>query len=609
MTAYEIALLGQFAVRVDGEPVPDSAWRHTRAAGLVKILALAEGRKMHREQVMDLLWPDLPPAAAAANLRKAVHYARAALGTAAITRRGAMIELCPGGEVHVDAQIFEIAARAGQPGALGTYHGDLLPEDLYAAWADEPRERLRVLYLRLLKHDDLWERVLETDPADEQAHRALMQRAVQDGDRQAAIRQFDRLCDRLRADLGAGPDRQTVQVYEQALAMEGAGAATAGERARALLANALLQLNAGELDQAEQTAERARALALDSGLGLETGKASAVLGIVANLRGQWQQRFRAEFAAALLLQASSAGYVLDAHMCLAEGCLYGPAGHEEFADYARELLATARQAGSANGQALAELLLGEAEAVSGRLGLAYQLLASSVKLHEQAGATSRHAAAIHRLAQVALASGQRARATWLLQRGLTLADQSWLQPHLAVRIHGTLVAATASPQAAVRRVQHADRVLARHAVCQPCATGFEVAAATACAQAGHLDQARRRLQIAERLAGTWSAGTWHAAVWEARAELRQAEGDKDRAAALFTEAAEQFAQLGRPHDRDRCHAAARQAASTTAMSPAGAKVALTSRRFTRSDNRYPLSTLRPPAAAHRTGRSAPGSPA
>src|SRR5215472_768833 len=111
MAAIEIALLGRFAVTVDGQQVPDGAWRHKRAAELVKILALAEGRRLHREQVMDLLWPDLAPDAAAANLRKAVHYARAALGAAqAITRSGAMLELCPGEPVAVDALAFEAAA-------------------------------------------------------------------------------------------------------------------------------------------------------------------------------------------------------------------------------------------------------------------------------------------------------------------------------------------------------------------------------------------------------------------------------------------------------------------------------------------------------------------
>ena len=119
MPRYEIALLGRFAVIVDGQPLPAGAWRHKRAAELVKILALAEPHRLHSEQVMDLLWPDLAPDAAASNLRKAVHFARAALGAApAISRSGAMLELCPGEPVVVDALAFESAASAGQVGAL-----------------------------------------------------------------------------------------------------------------------------------------------------------------------------------------------------------------------------------------------------------------------------------------------------------------------------------------------------------------------------------------------------------------------------------------------------------------------------------------------------------
>src|ERR1700760_2573575 len=67
--SYQIGLLGRFVVRVDGQPVPDGAWRHKRAAELVKILALTEPHRLHSEQVMDLLWPDLAPDAAAGNLQ------------------------------------------------------------------------------------------------------------------------------------------------------------------------------------------------------------------------------------------------------------------------------------------------------------------------------------------------------------------------------------------------------------------------------------------------------------------------------------------------------------------------------------------------------------
>jgi DNA-binding SARP family transcriptional activator len=557
--SYEIGLLGRFVVRVDGQPVPAGAWRHKRAAELVKILALADAHRLHSEQVMDLLWPDLAPDAAAGNLRKAVHFARAALGSAAaIARGGEMLELCPDGQVSVDAVSFEAAARAGQVGALDAYQGDLLPEDRYAPWAEEPRERLCALYLRLLKTAGRWERVVEVDPSDEEAHRALMQHAIDAGDRRGAVGQFERLSERLRADLGVGPDRKSVALYERAISIGGPDPPTAAERTRALLARGLVQLNTGELDQAERAARQARALAIEASLGREVGEASSLLGILANLRGEWKQQFRAEFIAAAGADPEASAHVLDAHLCLAEACLHGPAGHHGMTEYARELQTIAERAGSVQGQALAQFLLGEAELLSGRLGSAHQLLTSAVTLYEQAGATSGQALAMHRLADTAIAAGRRSHAIGLLQHSLRVAEQCWLEPHAVVRIYGTLIAATANPHAATRRVEDADRRLERRNVCPPCSMGFRVAAAIAYARSGRLDQARRRVQAAEPIAGMWPGGAWHAALWEARGVLRQAEGDTRRAAALYNEAADQFAELGRPLDRDRCHAAAQQ---------------------------------------------------
>src|SRR5215204_6352592 len=81
MTRVEIRVLGGFEVSVDGRRVPAPAWQQRRASELVKLLALAPRNRLHREQVIDALWPDLPPDAGAANLRKAAHYARAALGS------------------------------------------------------------------------------------------------------------------------------------------------------------------------------------------------------------------------------------------------------------------------------------------------------------------------------------------------------------------------------------------------------------------------------------------------------------------------------------------------------------------------------------------------
>jgi DNA-binding SARP family transcriptional activator len=197
----EVWLLGGFRVAVGGTAVPDDAWRHRRGADLVKLLALAPGRRLHREQVMDALWPDLPVEASAANLRKATHCARRALGwEGSVGSDAKMLTLFPGAEVHVDAERFEAAAgealRRGEERACaeaaGRYRGELLPEDRYVLWTQEPRERLRLRYLQVLKAGRMWERVLELDAADEEAHRALIQDALSKGERRAAIRSMRR---------------------------------------------------------------------------------------------------------------------------------------------------------------------------------------------------------------------------------------------------------------------------------------------------------------------------------------------------------------------------------------------------------------------------------
>lgn len=550
--------MGSFHVRVDGHIMP--AWPHRRAAELVKLLALSDRHVLQRDQVMEALWPDLDPAAAAGNFRKALHFARGSLGSNdAIRSAGGSLELWPRGDLSVDVHLFEQAARAALASgdetacaqAATLWTGELLPEDRYASWADEPRERLRLLAIAIFKAASLWERVLDVDPADEEAHRELMQQAVGSGDRGGAIRQFERLRARLRADLGLGPDRASVALYEKALAMEGDEPPTAAQRLRAQLAWGLVHLNTGDLDEAERIAREARSLAIDANLGRELGDACALLGMLANMQGRWRELFRNEFVVAVSASPEMGSFVFDSHLCLAEFVMCGPTSYDECVSYARELLDIAEESRSIQGRALAELLLGEADLFADRLDTAEEHLNASEKLHDEANARSGQALALQHLADLALARGRRTDATRFLQRGLKIAETNELAHHLVVRMHGGLVS-SASNRSSLDRIEAADADLARGTTCPTCSMGFRVAAVMALARAGRLDQARRRLDDAERLAGMWPGGPWHAAVWEARGVLRHAEGNETQAVAFFKEAAERFAEAGRPRDEARC---------------------------------------------------------
>ncbi len=379
-----------------------------------------------------------------------------------------------------------------------------------------------------------------------------MQAALDAGNRGEVIRRFQRVRERLRVDLGVGPAAATIAIYEDALKQESATTPSIAERVRASLAWGIIHLHGGEFAKAAEIARQARLLALEGGLGREIGEASALFGMVAHMQGQWPEVFRSEFTAWIRQTPAAVSNVFDGHLCLAEFCLCGAAGHEAIAKEARELLTVAEQAESVPGRGLATLILGEAALFGGQLDTAEQLLSDAVRLHEEAGAVAGRVLTLQRLAEVALARGQSYRAGRIIQKAMHLAEASWLAPHLVIRLQTLMVAGAASKARAGEAIVQGDRWMASHGVCQPCSMGFRIASAIALAEAGDHDPARRRLDEAERLAGMWNGGPWLAAVWEARGVLRRAQGHDAQGAALLREAAERYRELGRIGDQKRC---------------------------------------------------------
>src|SRR4029453_3461057 len=110
--AVRVWLLGDFRISAGSRTIPQDAWRLRKAAALVKLLALAPGHRMHREQVMDLLWPDSAKRAASNNLRQVVYGARKVLDPSSDSREGYLslrdeqLILCPDGQLWVDVEAF-----------------------------------------------------------------------------------------------------------------------------------------------------------------------------------------------------------------------------------------------------------------------------------------------------------------------------------------------------------------------------------------------------------------------------------------------------------------------------------------------------------------------
>jgi predicted ATPase/DNA-binding SARP family transcriptional activator/DNA-binding CsgD family transcriptional regulator len=231
LEAIRIRLLGGFEVSVGSRTIEEGAWRLRKAANLVKILALAGGNRLHREQVMYTLWPELGIRAASNNLRQTLHTARRTLdlsmGSLYLASRDESLVLCPESSLWVDVDAFEEAARSARRSrepavyraALDLYTGELLPRDRYEEWVEEPRLRLQERYLSLLLglanlHEELADyecaiealgRVVSEEPTREEAHAGLMRLYALVGNNKEALAQYGRLEETLSRTLGTEP--------------------------------------------------------------------------------------------------------------------------------------------------------------------------------------------------------------------------------------------------------------------------------------------------------------------------------------------------------------------------------------------------------------------
>jgi DNA-binding SARP family transcriptional activator len=215
-TSVAIDVLGRFEVVVDGLATPDRAWSRRSAAALIKILALAPGHHLHREKVMDLLWPDEPPERTAPRLHKAAHFARRAAGRDdAVVLRDDVVWLFPDAELFVDVERFETLARAAVAAddaelarrALDWYGGDLLPNDPYEEWVADRRQLLHLRRLDLLRIAGDWRELTEIEPTDEDAHVRLMR---------AALCQFGQLERVLDREFGTAPGEAAQRAFADA---------------------------------------------------------------------------------------------------------------------------------------------------------------------------------------------------------------------------------------------------------------------------------------------------------------------------------------------------------------------------------------------------------
>ena len=242
-----VGLLGGFRVEQTDGAREVSNWQRRSAKTLMKLLATYTGHALHREQILDILWPGVAVESALNSFGKALHAARHALEPELPRREdSAYLRLADGmlvlnsEHVVVDTDRFEqLAEVAFQRGditayeaALAAYSGELLPEDLYETWCAERRNSLAELHARLLlgvaevleergaydKSAGRLREVLRQDPTREVAHRRLMGLYAEMGTPEQAVRQFQLCEDVLRRELDLVPQQETISLYHHILA-------------------------------------------------------------------------------------------------------------------------------------------------------------------------------------------------------------------------------------------------------------------------------------------------------------------------------------------------------------------------------------------------------
>src|SRR6266700_2245867 len=243
----QVRLLGPFSVVSGGRAT--GPWPRPSARRLCQLVLVSPGRRVGRDLVCDELFPDLDPRAAARSVSKALSMARAALAgldepggePAASLLETDLTHIWASPAVEVDATEHEQALRAAL--AMGPGHerdgllakaladdGELLADEPYADWALRPRERLeaRRQGARLALARDrakgagraeavltAWAACAEHDPASEEAAAALIRGYFAAGQREHAVRAYER-CHAALGELGLGLSPWLEEVYATA---------------------------------------------------------------------------------------------------------------------------------------------------------------------------------------------------------------------------------------------------------------------------------------------------------------------------------------------------------------------------------------------------------
>lgn len=257
MPSLEIRLLGGFHARLENSELQ---FPTKKSEALLAFLVTPPGRTHPREKLAAMFWGDSGEEQARQSLRQTLFTLRKIVNTheeIVVTGDSDRIGV-DASRVNVDILEFEELLDQGTPESLARavelYGGDFLDglnvnEEGFESWVAVERERFRERALAAMSSlleqqtgdrqlDQAVQtalRILAVDPLRESTHRALMKLYVQQGRREAALKQYHACADALRRQLQVEPERETVELFQEIKEASGSWKRTASDVVRILL--------------------------------------------------------------------------------------------------------------------------------------------------------------------------------------------------------------------------------------------------------------------------------------------------------------------------------------------------------------------------------------
>jgi predicted ATPase/DNA-binding SARP family transcriptional activator len=237
-----VQTFGGLHLEANGETVAEDAWQRRKARQLFKILLSRPDRRIVKDHVTGLLWPDSPDKAAFTNLRSAILDLRRVLrdvDSAVVCSDREAVWLSPAHvwlDVHEFEQLVVQAGASADPLPLlleanALYVGDFLVDDVYEDWAAERRQELKQVWITMqFRLAQLWEahdavdgaaealqRLLQLDACDERAARELMRLFARHGRSSEGVRVYQKLVSALRDELDSVPSEDITEIFDTQL--------------------------------------------------------------------------------------------------------------------------------------------------------------------------------------------------------------------------------------------------------------------------------------------------------------------------------------------------------------------------------------------------------